>query len=125
MKILVYRWDIYPYDNIIKTLKKQGHLVDVLAFPISNHISDSSFTPILEEKLRENAYDLVFSVNFYAVIAGTCFRENIHYAAWTCDTPLLLLPIMFLRLPIFGRTAAVLPPVHPDYYSHENQAQPD
>lgn len=89
MKILVYRWDIYPYDNIIKTLKKQGHLVDVLAFPISNHISDSSFTPILEEKLRENAYDLVFSVNFYAVIAGICFRENIRYAAWTCDTPLL------------------------------------
>lgn len=89
MKILVYRWDIYPYDNIINTLKKQGHLVDVLAFPISNHISDKDFTPVLEEKLHENAYDLVFSVNFYAVIAGICFQENIRYAAWTCDTPLL------------------------------------
>lgn len=89
MKILVYRWDIYPYDNIIKTLKKQGHQVDVLAFPISNHISDQNFTPILEEKLREDAYDLVFSVNYYAVIAGICYQENIRYAAWTCDTPLL------------------------------------
>lgn len=89
MKILVYRWDIYPYDNIIKALKKQGHQIDVLAFPISNHISDQNFTPILEERLREDAYDLVFSVNFYAVIAQICFRENIRYAAWTCDTPLL------------------------------------
>jgi len=89
MKILVYRWDIYPYENIISTLKKQGHLVDVLAFPISNHISDRNFTSILEEKLRENTYGLVFSVNFYAVIAQICFQENIPYASWTCDTPLL------------------------------------
>lgn len=89
MKILVYRWDIYPYENIIKTLKKQGHLVDVLAFPISNHISDPEFSPILKKWLREHACDLVFSVNFYAVIAEICFQEHVRYAAWTCDTPLL------------------------------------
>lgn len=89
MKILVYRWDIYPYEDIIKTLKKQGHLVDVLAFPISNHISDPKFSPILKKRLREHACDLVFSVNFYAVIAEICFQEHVRYAAWTCDTPLL------------------------------------
>lgn len=89
MKILVYRWDIYPYGNIIDTLKKQGHQADVLAFPISNHIWDERFAPMLEGRLAGNSYDLVFSVNFYAVIAEICFRENIKYLSWTCDTPLL------------------------------------
>lgn len=89
MKILVYRWDIYPYENIIDTLRKQGHQVDVLAFPISNHISDEHFAPLLEGRLAENPYDLVFSVNFYAVIAEICFRKNVRYISWTCDTPLL------------------------------------
>ena len=67
MKILVYRWDIYPYDDIIQTLKEQGHLVDVLAFPISNHIKDRAFEKALRKKLNTH-YDLVFSVNYYTYI---------------------------------------------------------
>ncbi len=90
MKILVYRWDIYPYDDIIQTLKEQGHLVDVLAFPISNHIKDRAFEKALRKKLNTH-YDLVFSVNYYAVIGITCNNFGIPYASWTCDSPLLSL----------------------------------
>lgn len=89
MNILVYRWDIYPYENIIETLKKQGHLVDVLAFPISNHISDEAFSPVLKEKITDTHYDMVFSVNYYTVIAKICYENTIPYVSWTCDTPLL------------------------------------
>ena len=91
MNILIYHWDIYPYDNIIKTFQKEGHLTDVLSFPILNHIDDKSFTPILQAKLSKTRYDMVFSVNYYAVIASTCAEYNIPYAAWTCDSPLLSL----------------------------------
>ncbi len=91
MNILIYHWDIYPYDNIIKTFQKEGHLTDVLSFPILNHIDDKSFTPILQEKLSKTRYDMVFSVNYYAVIASICAEYNIPYAAWTCDSPLLSL----------------------------------
>lgn len=90
MKILVYRWDIYPYDDIIQTLTKQGHLVDVLAFPISNHISDAPFEAALRQKLQ-NGYDLVFSMNYYTVIAIVCEKYKLPYASWTCDSPLLSL----------------------------------
>lgn len=89
MKILVYRWDIYPYDNIIDTLTRQGHQTDVLAFSVKSHIEDEDFSRVLEDKIKESGCELVFSVNFYAVIAKTCFRNNVRYAAWTCDTPLL------------------------------------
>lgn len=99
MRILVYRWDIYPYDDIIDTLKEQGHLVDVLAFPISNHINDRDFEPVLRAKLQETQYDLVFSVNYYAVIATICADYSLPYAAWTCDSPLLSLQHSSIFLP--------------------------
>lgn len=90
MKLLVYRWDIYPYDDIITTFTEQGHHVDVLAFPIANHLSDVAFEKAFRQQL-ENDYSLVFSVNYYAVIAKICTEYQIPYAAWTCDSPLLSL----------------------------------
>lgn len=91
MKILVYRFDIYPYDDIIQTLKKQGHLVDVLAFPIVNHIKDDTFAAVFLPKLENADYDFVFSVNYYAVIGTICNSHGIPYISWTCDSPLLSL----------------------------------
>ena len=86
MKILVYRWDIYPYDDIIQTLTKQGHLVDVLAFPISNHISDAPFEAALCQKLQ-NGYDLIFSINYYTVLAIICEKYKLPDASRTCHSP--------------------------------------
>lgn len=91
MKILVYKWDIYSYDDIIQTLKKQGHQVDVLAFPIYNHMEDAAFEAVFHQKLKKTAYELVFSVNYYAVIAVICEQHKLPYASWTCDSPLLSL----------------------------------
>lgn len=90
MKILVYRWDIYPYEDIIQTLIEQGHHVDVLAFPLSNQAEDEEFTKIFCKQLQQN-YDLVFSVNYYAAVGTLCAKYNLPYAAWTCDAPLLAL----------------------------------
>ncbi len=99
MDILVYHWDIYPYQNIIETFQKEGHHTDVLSFPIKNHINDKDFTPILRERLSNTKYDFVFSVNYYTVIASICAEHNIPYAAWTCDSPLLSLQHPSILLP--------------------------
>lgn len=91
MKILVYKWDIYLYDAIIETLKKQGHFVDVLAFSILNQENTMAFTQEVQQLCKENDYDLFFSVNYYPPLAKLCFEHHIPYAAWTCDSPLLYL----------------------------------
>lgn len=89
MNILIYQWDIYQYEDIIQTLTKQGHQTDGLAFPISNIISDNEFDTALRQKLTTASYDLVFSVNFYSIIAAVCEEYQIPYASWTCDSPLI------------------------------------
>lgn len=88
MKILVYKWDIFPYNDIINELKKQGHSMDVLAFPVKNHIQDSAFEKKLAEYLENGSYNAVFSVNYFTVISNTCHKYGIPYISWTCDAPL-------------------------------------
>lgn len=90
MKILVYKWDIYPYNTIITTLEKQGHQVDVLAFPILNPFEDAKFEAAFLSQLT-NEYDFVFSVNYFAVIGRICAQHNLIYISWTCDSPLISL----------------------------------
>ena len=88
MNILVYKWDIFPYNDIIDELKKQGHSMDVLAFPVKNHIQDSAFEKKLAEYLETGSYNAVFSVNYFTVISNTCHKYGIPYISWTCDAPL-------------------------------------
>lgn len=89
MKILVFRWDIYPYEDIIETFKKQGHFVDVPAFSEINHLKDEAFEKALADCLSSNTYDFVFSVNYFSVIARVCHTFHIRYVSWNVDTPLI------------------------------------
>ncbi len=91
MKILVYKWDIFPYDDIIDAMNKQGHDTDVLAFEIKNHVKDDDFNMILSKYLEDGNYDLVFSVNYFTTISNICHMFKIRYISWTCDAPLLSL----------------------------------
>lgn len=88
MKILVYKWDIFPYNDIIDELKKQGHSTDVLAFPVKNHLNDTAFEEKLSNCLENGGYNAVFSVNYFTVISNICLKYNIRYICWTCDAPL-------------------------------------
>lgn len=88
MKILVYKWDIFLYNDIIDELKEQGHFTDVLAFPVKNHLSDTAFEEKLSDCLETGSYNAVFSVNYFTVISNICLKYNIRYICWTCDAPL-------------------------------------
>ncbi|MCX4326136.1 MAG: DUF3880 domain-containing protein [Lachnospiraceae bacterium] len=88
MKVLVYKWDIFPYNDIIDGLKEQGHYIDVLAFPITNHIKDPVFERELAKYLENGSYDAVFSVNYFTAISNVCHKYHTRYISWTCDAPL-------------------------------------
>ena len=88
MKVLVYKWDIFPYNDIIDGLKEQGHYIDVLAFPITNHIKDPVFERELAKYLENGSYDDVYSVNYFNAISNLCHKYNTRYISWTCDAPL-------------------------------------
>lgn len=97
MKILIYRWNIYPYNDIINTFKEQGYSVDVPALSAKNHLEDKEFEQALTAELKKKEYDFVFSVNYFANIARVCHKLHVIYVSWTVDSPLisLLTPTVF------------------------------
>lgn len=89
MRILVYRWKAYNYMDIEQTFAAMGHIVDHIEQKLGNYDIEPEFEKILTNKIHEQDYDFVFTVNYFAVISNVCQREHIPYVSWTCDNPLI------------------------------------
>ncbi|MBQ2578036.1 MAG: DUF3880 domain-containing protein, partial [Lachnospiraceae bacterium] len=88
-KILMYRWRAYNYLDIKKTFEKMGYEITELWQHLENYDVDEAFAERLREELRALAYEFVFTVNYFALIAEVCHEVGIRYVSWTCDNPLI------------------------------------
>lgn len=89
MHILMYRWKAYNYRDIEETFKLLGHTVDHIEQKLGNYDIEPEFEKVLEAQLFREHYDLVFTVNYFAVISNICQRLKVKYVSWTCDNPLI------------------------------------
>lgn len=89
MHILMYRWKAYNYRDIENTFLSMGHKVDNIEQELGSYDVSPGFEQVIAEKIRKNGYDMVFTVNYFAVISNVCEREGVPYVSWTCDNPLI------------------------------------
>lgn len=89
MHILMYRWKAYNYWDVEETFKFLGHTVENIEQKLGNYDIDPAFEAVLKEKLHQVHYDMVFTVNYFAVISNICQELGIKYVSWTCDNPLI------------------------------------
>lgn len=89
MHILMYRWKAYNYRDIEQTFKLLGHTVDNIEQELGSYDVSPEFERVIEAKIRENHYDMVFTVNYFALISNVCMRAGVKYVSWTCDNPLI------------------------------------
>lgn len=100
MKILFLEWNSYGNEDFIFYLKQDGHEVHVYPFAVNDN---PNFNPAVSDPLRahlqENAYDFVFSFNYYPTAAIAAYHSNTKYASWTYDSPYVLLYSHTIGLP--------------------------
>ncbi len=89
MKILVYRWKAYNYQDIINNFILLGHEVEEIKQDLLNYDIDEEFASKLEATILAKGFDFVFSVNYFAVISEVCQKLNVLYVSWSCDSPLI------------------------------------
>lgn len=89
MNILVYRWDSYNQEDVENAIAACGHNITILNEKPVNIEKDQEFTYILTGKLKAGKYNILFSINFFPVIANACHNAGIPYVCWNCDSPLL------------------------------------
>jgi len=91
LNILFYQWNAYNLYDIRLTFEEMGHRVTMLSEPITNPEEDALYTERLIERLKKKHYDLLFSINYFPVLAEACRSSGIYYVCWNCDSPLLAL----------------------------------
>jgi spore maturation protein CgeB len=85
----MYRWRAYNYRDIEQTFIALGHTVDNVTQKLGNYDVEPEFADLIDKKIKDNGYDFVFTVNYFAVISDVCEANKVPYVSWTCDNPLI------------------------------------
>ena len=85
----MYRWKAYNYRDIEQTFLLLGHTVDNIEQELGSYDVSPEFERVIEAKIHENHYDMVFTVNYFPLISNACKRAGVKYVSWTCDNPLI------------------------------------
>lgn len=88
MNFFVLQWNAYTYTDILATFKQLGIHYHTESYYFKDKGNDVYFLDWFSQKLKECAYDAVFSVNYFPLIAKVCHHLGIKYLSWSYDCPL-------------------------------------
>ncbi len=89
MRILVYRWRAYNYTDICEAFTSLGYTFYTIEQDLDNYDADAEFEARLAEVIRRERCEMVFTVNYFALVTTVCARMDVPYVVWTCDSPLI------------------------------------
>lgn len=87
MKVLLFEWAAITQKEMADMLTKCGCQVFVIRIPFKSFSGDTDILEKMEEHLEKEIYDMVFSINYFDMIAEACYRKRIKYVAWAYDSP--------------------------------------
>lgn len=91
MRILYYCWDELTSADFLESAKELGYTVAVLRCPLPNKLIDIEFSNKLEQILKCDNYDCIFTFNYFPVISKFADTHAIKYVCWLFDSPNLTL----------------------------------
>lgn len=88
-KALVYRWKAYNQRDVEEALQNAGIELTFFDFAYKSMDEDDIFEEKVVRLLREDAFDFVFSINYFTILSNACERVGMPYISWLCDSRLL------------------------------------
>lgn len=90
MNILIYRYGSICEPDIIETFHKLGFQVDEETSLIKNKtLSDNDCIQIVSERILQNQYAFVFTINFFPWLSHLCNLTHLPYLSLIVDSPVL------------------------------------
>ena len=100
MNILFYRYNSICEPDMIEVMEQLGHQIDTIEEEMYNKdISSKEQLYLISSALKEQKYQVVFSINFFPVISEVCNIFKIPYACWIVDSPVMELYSHSIRNP--------------------------
>ena len=89
MRILVYKWKAYNYADICEAFSDLGYEYITIEQDLDHYDEDPAFEAKLADVIQKENCDMVFTVNYFALVTTVCMKMQIPYVVWTCDNPLI------------------------------------
>ena len=89
MRILVYKWKAYNYADICEAFSNLGYEYVTVEQDLDHYDEDPVFETKLADIIQKENCDMVFTVNYFALVTTVCMKMHIPYVVWTCDNPLI------------------------------------
>ena len=87
MKILFLAWNSYCNEDMIQAFEEKGHVVVPMRYDDCDMKEKQQVE--LEEAIRAEKPDIMFSFNYFPIVSEVCNGEGIRYVAWVYDSPYL------------------------------------
>ncbi len=87
MRILYYTWFEHSQEDMAETFLFLGHTVIKCQIPFQDYEQDGRFMEQLSGILSESSCDVIFSFNFFPIIAKTAEAVKVKYISWIYDCP--------------------------------------
>lgn len=88
MKLLIFEWGAYTQPDINACFDRCHIDYRIVSYHFENKNEDAFFSHRFPAFLKEDAYDAVFSVNYFPLVAEACYQNRIKYLSWSYDNPL-------------------------------------
>ena len=89
MNILFLDWGAFGKEPCIKALETLGHTVERFLHDDYTERKSDAFAEAFDRAVERAKADVMFSFNFYPLVAEGCKRNNLPYIAFVYDNPLV------------------------------------
>lgn len=90
MNILFYRYDSICEPDVIAVFTRLGHKVTQITEEMTNkELGAKEQLELVSRALKKQAYQMVFSINFFPVVSEVCNIFHIPYVCWVVDSPVM------------------------------------
>lgn len=98
-KVLIFEWASVSHRESILAFQALGFECHTYKLPFTSWIYDEDFLEQFNRHLDYNSFDMVFSLNYFAMIAEACYVHELPYVAWCYDSPTFIGNINYLKYP--------------------------
>lgn len=86
--LLIYKWGAYSDQAVIRNLNALGYHCVEFTDIFNDYHADAAFAQKVLGYIEDEKIDMIFSWNYFPLLASLCEIRKIPYVIWTCDCPL-------------------------------------
>lgn len=85
--ILMITWACFGQDDVYAAFHRLGHKVSTCPLPEEGQNTEEEHLRQLKGELERSKPDLVFTFNFFPIVARACHEKGYKYISWIYDSP--------------------------------------